>query len=333
MSNNPSNNQNQSDEIDLGQLFTMIGKGFNSFFKGLLFVFVYLRKNIFWLGGLVIAGAVWGYILNQLVDEKQQLDVIVTPNLETKSYLYDAVAEIQAEIKAKDTAFFRKMGMDMEKMQGFELEINPLRSEDSETFQANDKILELLKDFDNTVGITDILREELKERAIKEHRIKFFFIDADSGSEYAKKIVDYINSNPFYNQLLDTYRANALQRIKRNDSLVLQLDRLIDNYTNKLAKEQQGSEGRLVLDNQEALDVPSLFELKNQLIRDTEAKKLDLEMKKSAITIVNFGNPYTIQKAIFRKNIILFPLLFLAGFFLVAFIRFLNRKAKEMQIG
>ena len=333
MSDNPSNKQNQTDEIDLGQLFAMIGKWFNRLFLGFLSAFVYLRKNIFWLGGLVVLGVACGYILNQLVDEKQQLDVIVTPNLETKNYLYDAVAEIQAEIIAKDTAFFGSMGLDLNKMQGFELEIIPLGAQSSEVFETNDNILELLKDFDNPAAVTDILREQLKEKAINEHRLTFSFINGDFGKEYAEKLVDYLNSNPYYNQLLVTYRSNAMQRISRNDSLVMQIDRLIDNYTNKLAKEQGGGDGRLILENQETLDVPSLFELKNQLIRDTETKKLDLEMKKNAITVVNFGNPYTVQKPLFRKNMILFPILFLGAFFLLAFIRFLNRRAKELQIG
>ncbi|MFT5737592.1 MAG: hypothetical protein ACI9SG_001941, partial [Maribacter sp.] len=43
--NQANNNQNNSDEIDLGQLFRMIGNGFNSLFRGFLKVFLYLKKN------------------------------------------------------------------------------------------------------------------------------------------------------------------------------------------------------------------------------------------------------------------------------------------------
>ena len=57
--------QNSSDEIDLGQLFQLIGKGFNAIFRFFLRVFLYLKKNIFILIGLVVIGFVLGFGLNK----------------------------------------------------------------------------------------------------------------------------------------------------------------------------------------------------------------------------------------------------------------------------
>ena len=109
-----------------------------------------------------------------------------------------------------------------------------------------------------------------------------------------------------------------------------QIDVLIENYTQKMLKEQSASEGRLVLENQEPLNVPSLFELKNQLIRDAESKRLELERLKGAITIVNFGKPHNVIKPLFQKNIVFFPLLFIGVFLLISGLRYLNRKADEL---
>ena len=52
MSDNPSKNRKQSDEIDLGQLFQLIGSGFNQLFRGLLHIYLFLKRNIFilWTG-------------------------------------------------------------------------------------------------------------------------------------------------------------------------------------------------------------------------------------------------------------------------------------------
>ena len=122
MSDNPSKNQNHSDEIDLGQLFSMIGRGFNSLFRGLLRVFVYLKKNLIILAALVIVGGLIGFGLKYIVGEEQKLDVIVTPNLETKNYLYDVIAEIQSDIKTKDTVFLSSLGIDTDKLEGFKME-------------------------------------------------------------------------------------------------------------------------------------------------------------------------------------------------------------------
>ena len=326
------NHPDTSDEIDLGQLFKLIGNGFRNVFKWFLSVYLYFKRNFFWFAGLVVLGGLTGFLVNQLVEDKQKLDVIVTPNLDTKNYLYDAISEIQSEIKAKDTAFFQNMGMDIEKMEGFEIEVVPLRAENRGDVENQTQMLELLKDFGNSDAISDVLRSELQDRTSKDQRITFYFKDPASGEAYAHKIMEYLNSNPYYNDLVEVYTENAQNRIQRNDTLIRQIDALIDNYTQKMLEEQSGTEGRLVLENQEPLNVPSLFGLKNELIRDTESRKLELERRKDAITIVNFGKPHKVIKPLFQKNIVFFPLVFVGLFLLISLFRYLNRKAIELHV-
>ncbi len=59
---------------------------------------------------LAILGALTGFGLNQIISKKMKTEVIVSPNLESKNYLYDVVAELQANIKAEDTLFFTEFG-------------------------------------------------------------------------------------------------------------------------------------------------------------------------------------------------------------------------------
>ncbi|MEZ2413733.1 hypothetical protein ACA086_02140 [Muriicola sp. E247] len=328
----PKNNQS-NDEIDLGQLFALIGKGFNRIFRGLLSVFLYFKKNLVILIVLAIVGLLLGLGLRMIVGEEKKLDVIVTPNLDTKNYLYNVIEELQADVKAKDTAFFNSLGMDIEKMKDFEIEISPLKNKKTSSNEEEMQFLELLKDFENTGAITGILRAELQDKTTRDERITFFFKEDEIGEEYARKIIDYINSNPYYNELLKVYNENAQNRIGLNDSLIRQVDVLINNYTNKMLKEQATTEGRFVLENQEPLNIPSLFSLKNNLIQDIESKRLELEQRQDAITVVNFGKPHKVQKPFFQKNITLIPLVLIGVFFLFSFLRYLNRKANEMQIG
>ncbi len=333
MSDNPTNKQHPSDEIDLGQLFAMIGKGFNSLFRGFLSVFVYLKKNAIILGTLVVVGALLGYGLKFITGEEQKLDVIVTPNLDTKNYLYSVIEEIQADIKTKDTAFFNSLGMDIAKMEGFQVEISPLKKQQYSSLEDEARFMELLKDFEDNDAISDILKGELQDQTTKDERITFYFKETEIGEDYAQKTMAYINSNPYYQELVKVYTENAQNRIAQNDSLIRQVDVLINNYTEKMLKEQATSEGRLVLENQEPLNIPSLFSLKNNLIQDTEAKKLELERRQDAITIVNFGKPHKVQKPLFQKKTALIPVIFVGAFFLFSLLQYLNRKAKEMQLG
>ena len=104
------NNTNGSDEIDLGQLFKMIGNAFNSVFRGFLRFFLYLKRNALIIIGLAVLGVAVGFGLKQVISKKMKIEVIVRPNLESKEYLYDVVDEIQANIEAKNEDFFKELG-------------------------------------------------------------------------------------------------------------------------------------------------------------------------------------------------------------------------------
>ena len=70
-----------NDEIDLGQLFNIIGKGFTNLFKSFLRLFLYIKRNLIKLGILVLVGLLVGFGLNQIIIKKQKIEVIVKPNL------------------------------------------------------------------------------------------------------------------------------------------------------------------------------------------------------------------------------------------------------------
>ncbi len=131
-----------NDEIDLGQLFKMIGKGFNNVFNWFLRIFLYFKKNFFILIGLVLAGAILGFGLNQIVSEKLKTEVIVKPNFESKDYLYDVVNEIQANIMAGDTIFFNKIGFKTTSLKGYDITIDQIL--DKNISDDNLEYLELL---------------------------------------------------------------------------------------------------------------------------------------------------------------------------------------------
>lgn len=326
-----------SDEIDLGQLFNLISKGFHKVFRTFLRIYFYFKRNIFWFAGLGILGVLMGYLANQFIEHKQKLEVIVSPTtddtnylFDTRAYLYDIIGEIQSQIKAKDTAFFRSLGLNAGEMEGFEIDVAPFRYEDEELLEDQSGTLDALKDFGNSQAISEIVQSEFRKRIKKDQRITFYFKVTTPGREYAEKIMAYINSNPFYRQILQIHKNNVEQRIRRNDSLYRQIDVLIENYTEKIAREQSGSQGQFTLENQEPLNVPSLFMLKNELIQDTELKKLELRISRDPITIVNFGNPHKVDKPLLQKNIILFPLSLMSMYLLISFIRYLNRKTLEL---
>tara|TARA_R110002051_G_scaffold73135_1_gene132647 strand:+ start:18878 stop:19873 length:996 start_codon:yes stop_codon:yes gene_type:complete len=327
--NSTSKNTNSSDEIDLGQLFQLIGKGFNAIFGFVLRVFLYLKKNIFILSGLAIIGLAMGIGLNQIISKKLKSEIIVKPQLESKNYLYDVIGEIKANIKAKDTLFFKGIGIEKMDFNGLDIEISRVLQEGG---SENDiKYLELLQSFENTDAIADIVRAELQNKSSFNHRISIFYKNAAFGKVFTDKILEYINTNQHFNTLLEAYRINATYRIQENQALLKQVDEIISNYTNNLvSKNNEVSSERIILDNQEQVNIADIFQYKTGLIRDIEAKKLELIENKETLSVVNLGQPQVVQKSFFGKNIVLIPLLLIFLFFALSILKYLNRKSKSI---
>lgn len=327
--NQPPSTQNNSDEIDLGQMFHLIGRGFNVIFIFFLRIYLYFKNNIFILVGIVVVGFAIGYGLNRMSTKKLKTEIIVKPQMESKNYLYDVIGEIQSNISAKDTVFFHNLGVKEIDFTGLEVNINRVVEEGSN--ESDLKYLELLQSFENTDAIADIVRAELQNKSSFNHRITFYYKNEELGSIFANKVMNYINTNLYFGGLLEIYRSNASNRIEQNQILLEQIDEIISNYTKNLAlKKESPVTNQIILDNQEQVNIARLFELKNILIRDIESKKLELQERSAPVSIINIGQAQVVKKSFFGRNIVFIPLLLLTFFFLFSLIRYLNKKTHEL---
>ncbi|MCB0373271.1 MAG: hypothetical protein KDD31_09705, partial [Muricauda sp.] len=108
---------------------------------------------------------------------------------------------------------------------------------------------------------------------------------------------------------------------------------IIKGYSEKLSKpENTLDSGRLVLQNEESLNVAALLSFKSRLIEDIENRRMELKELTSPIGVINFGKPHQVSKAFFGKKTIVLPLIFIGLFFLISIIRYLNRKAAEIEV-
>ncbi|MDO1512933.1 hypothetical protein Q2T41_09730 [Maribacter confluentis] len=325
----PENNHS-SDEIDLGQLLQLVKKGFNSIFRFILRIFLYLKRKIFLLIGLVVIGLAIGFALSKVISKRLKIEVIVRPQIDSKNYLYDVVNEIQANVQSKDTLFFKSIGIEEIDFQGLEVAINRVAEES--TSEADLQYLELLQSFENTDAIADIVRAELQNKSSFNHRITFYYKNHETGQEFASKVLIYINSSKYFDDLRQTYTSNAAERIEKNKVLLEQVDEIISNYSKKMLEQQGGSAtDRIVVDNQETLNITGLFNLKNELIRDIETKKIELIQSAEVVRVINFGKPQQVRKSFLSKKIVMIPLILLGLFFLISILKYLDLKSKELK--
>lgn len=106
--------QNSSDEIDLGQLFQMIGRGFQKFFnfigsifKGifhiLMLFLLFVQKNFIILAAAIIIGGAGGYVLDTILPEKYISKMVVEPNFNSVQQLYNNISFYNDLAEAQDS--------------------------------------------------------------------------------------------------------------------------------------------------------------------------------------------------------------------------------------
>lgn len=327
---NPSSSD--SSEIEVGQLLRLIGNGFRNIFYGFLKFFLFIKKNAIFLIAMVVVGIATALIFNNYSPDGLKTEAIVKPNFESKDYLYDVVEEMKANISTVDTAFLKQTGLDAENLNDLHIEIKPIESQNDESNIENDiKYLQVLKDIPNDLFAQDILKSEILKKSVTNHRITFFYKDAKNSSKTPQKLLAYINQSSYFNSLKDINIANATSKIDENQKLIAQIDDLIEGYSKSLVdKGTSLSEGTVVLGTEKSLDIPTLLNLKNGLIKENERKKLEIVQQDDVIKVLNLSKPYSVNRTFFEKRIVKFPLVLLGLFFFYVLIAHLNRKSKEL---
>lgn len=113
MAEQPTNN-NTSDEIDLGQLFQMIGRAFDRFFnfigrifKGIfhliILLLLFIQKHFIILVAAMIIGGIAGYFLDKNLPEKYISKMVVEPNFNSVQQLYNNIDFYNDLAKAQDS--------------------------------------------------------------------------------------------------------------------------------------------------------------------------------------------------------------------------------------
>lgn len=323
----------ESDEIDLGQLFKMIGNGFKAVFRAFLRFFLYLKNNFIKLAVLVLIGFAFGYALKFLISDQMKTEVIVRPNFDSKDYLYNVVEEIEANLKVKDTTFFHELGIVVSELKSLQIKIEPIQiAEEGEENQENDlKYLETLQNFKEESFVLEAVKAEIQKKSNMNHRITFFYKNSLPGRAATLKLMDYIESNDYFSELKKVYNENALSKIERNNELIEQIDTLISGFSKNLLNKTSADQGTLVLDNEKGLDITGLLGLKNSLIKEVQLKKLEIVEQKEVINIINFGKTQKVKVPIYAQGVAVIPLILLSFFFIYSILKYLNRKAIEIE--
>ena len=321
--NSQSNNDNQ--EIDLSQ----ISKKFSGFFEkiaikifnGILFV----KRNIVVIGILFVTGAVLGYFMDKS-EKTYDSQIIVTPNFSTVDYLYSKIDLINSKVNEGDTLFLKNVvGIkDTKKFSGIKIE--PIT--DIYSFIGSNPVnFEFIKLLAEDGDLKKIVDDKLTSKNYSFHNISFTTSKLTNEQKTVKPLLDYLNNSDYYKKIQLAYINNIQIKIKENDSIITQINGVLNSFSNATNGAQKSDKLVYYNDNTQLNEV---IKTKNELILEQgvhriELLNLDKIIKESSATI-NIKN----TKGLNGKMKIVIPFLLIFIFFLFGFIRayYKNQLAK-----
>ena len=106
--------QNNDEELDLGSLFTVIGKGFRNFFNSignifrgifhrLILILIFFKSHILKFTIAVLIGGILGFFLENKKETKFSSNLIVKPNFKSTQLLYENIKYYNDLVKQQNT--------------------------------------------------------------------------------------------------------------------------------------------------------------------------------------------------------------------------------------
>ncbi|WP_417367639.1 hypothetical protein [Flavobacterium beibuense] len=311
---NPNNRDIDFDYVSgkVKGYFTAAG---DRFFDAILFA----KKYFIILLVIIIGSGVWGYFKDENSKPYYENNLFVIPNFKSMDYLYSKIDYLSS--KVGDDGFFQSIGLEPKSIT--KIEVKPVVDVFS-FVKRDDRIkYEVLKLMSDSGEISKILEETVVGKNYKYHVITF-----NSGIQIDDKTIEalmnFLNDDEFYQTVQAEWVKNLEIKIAATDTLLMQIDGMLNSYTRK-------GGGSAVFFNQDmALDEVILQ--KQEIVDEQAMNRLDrinyTKIIKDSSKVLN------IEKSSFTRGrmTIIMPLFFVTIFaVLMWFIGFYKRQVKKRQ--
>jgi hypothetical protein len=230
--NSKSNNE---EEVDLGSLFVIIGKGFSKFFNfigdifkniflGIIIILLFLKKHYVVISTAAIIGLIAGFSLEVNSPKIYTSDILLQTNFKSSRQLYNNISFYNDLIKQKDTLGLQKT-FDLNSEYAISLKkftIEPLKNK-IDIISAYDELIEDLLDT-LTVRNYDLNKfsKSFTDFDYKIHRLTVVAEKNDVFDKLNKPIISPFTKNKYFSYLKKltneninrtdlSYRQNLLQ--------------------------------------------------------------------------------------------------------------------------
>ncbi|HEX9601952.1 MAG TPA: hypothetical protein VF985_10705 [Mariniflexile sp.] len=318
----------QSEEVDLGQLFKLIGNAFNRLFNfigrifkgifGVIILFLlFIQKHIIKFAIAGIVGLALGIYLDMNKETKYVSTMVLEPNFNSVQQLYNNINFYNELAEAKDSSALAE-ALDISKKEAFSIKKFDVESysDENQKVQLFDKFVRSL---DTTTQKAIDMEAYLKNFNSLDARFHTITVIATNNS-VAKKtqpsIINSISRNDYFNLQKKISDVN----IKLQDSLynkqIVEIDSLQLLYKKVMLKEadreMQGTNISLgengAKENKELLLINKMEELKTGLVRLNEERA----NKSSILNVISdFPNKGVKEDSLLKSYKFFIPCLFI----------------------
>ena len=269
----------QDDEVDLGSLFRVIGKGIQNFFNGIgrffkaifhyfILMLLFLRNNALKLGIAMFIGAAIGLYLDLTKPKKYSSTMIVEPNFKSAQQLYKNIAFYHELVKQKDSNMlaetFHIPVSEAAKLKGFYIE--PIRNE-NEKYQLFDDFIQEVDT--TTVKSIDInqFKKGFTDYDYKYHQIKVKSLSNTIFEKLGNPIISSVQGNPYFRNQKKINDENLQQNEKVLVKSLQEVDTLRKIYNEVMITEANKKESGTNITLAQGAKKTSEIELFNESLK------------------------------------------------------------------
>ncbi len=324
---NQSPKTQQEEEVDLGSLFVVIGKGIKNFFNYIgnilnrifhyfILLLIFLKKHTVKLGLALLLGFIVGFVLHKLESKIYVSDMIVETNYDSGIQLYKQIDYLNDLVKKKDSVSLSgSLNLNLnEASQINAIEVSAYQAE-KHFYKAYDEYLQKT-DTIYTKGFEFVdFKKRMAEYDLRYHQIK---VSSKSKTVFANLSPSLISlvENDYYKNVKDLKVNELNQKLSVLHKNLIQIDSLRKTYKEVALKEAEklSSSSTIEISKSEKdkneNDI-ELFKTSNEILNTISWTNEDLIRKNNIVNIISdFDKIGVPDKNITHKKYFRFAVLF-----------------------
>jgi hypothetical protein len=321
----------KEDDLDIGQLLTLIGKGltgivnfivnlFKTLFYWIVLFLLFLRKNFRKMVMAAVIGGLLGAIYQYGVKEKEyESSMTVEPNFGSAVQLYKNIDYYLSLVKQDDfERLASSLNISKEEAESISrIEVNPYSNENQVLISYKNFVKALDS---NTVKLLDYktFAKEIPVESYKYHVIKIVSKDKYIFNKLESPIINSIVQNDYYDKIKTTAHSNLITRKSALENSMIELDSLRSLYKKVLlAESEKETTGTNIFmsengNNSKEVDIFDKYMLMNEQLIEVNKQ---LTAENEVINVVSSFNSIGMKVKTWYKNFA--ALGFLGGFIIM----------------